>query len=244
MVVTECSNSEISTDSTSDCSYGSGNGFQLAELSMFAKRLQAACEPTEDGFRGAVEGQYAYKDCDEYYQGRYQAMCTGGQLTNIQNNCSPMAVYGIDYGTEFITISQKTDFSYTPTVSGAEYSCTISPELPTGVSFEASTGRIYGRYDEISSFTYTVTCTNVAGSYSSKLTLSFIEKSGLDLWVWIIMVVLIVIIILVLVLCIVNRMKSKKIKSGHSKLDKKASSKAKAASSRRGADGSAKAVKV
>ena len=93
LVATECANTEI--DTSSYYSYGSGNGFQLAELGLYAKRLQAACEPEKNGFGGAVEGGYAYKDCDQYYQGRYQALCTGGQLTNIVNNCSPMAVYGI-----------------------------------------------------------------------------------------------------------------------------------------------------
>ena len=245
MVVTECANTEIySYGGSCDINgSGSGTGFQLAELGMYAKRLQAACEPTNDGFRGAVEGQYAYKDCDQYYQGRYRAMCTAGQLTNIENNCSPMAVYGIEYGSEYFTITQKSDFSYTPVVKGAEYTCSISPSLPAGITFDAGTGRISGRYDEVNSFTFTVTCGNSAGKYETKIILSFIEKTGLNLWVWIVLVILILIIVGVAVLCILNRLKSKKSRAGHNKLDKKTSSRSKA-SSKRGGDGSSKAVKV
>ena len=202
MVVTECSNTAIEESKEGDCSFESGNGFQLAELSLFAKRLQAACEPSEDGFGGAVEGEYAYKDCAMYYSGRYQAMCTGGHLGAIQDNCSPMAIYGISYGSDVLTTEQKTDFSFTPVVNGAEFTCTLSPEPAEGVSFEASTGRLYGRHELISEYSYTVTCSNVAGSYSTEVKLSFTEKKGLPLWAWIVIVVVVVVVVILIIICI------------------------------------------
>ena len=215
----ECSNTDP-VESSADCSVEGGNGFQLAELSMYSKRLQAACEPTEDGYGGAVEGDYAYKDCEEYYQGKYQALCSEGQLIKIENNCYPMAIYGIEYDSEYLTIQQKTDFSFTPVVRGAEYSCFITPELPAGVSFDSETARIYGRYDEIAMFNYTVTCTNREGSYSSDIHLNFIEKTGLDTWVWIVIVVVVVILVVVLIIALVVSMSSSKKSKKNHKLEK------------------------
>lgn len=155
-----------------------------------------------------------------------------------------MAVYGVDYGSEFYTVTQKTDFSYTPVVKGVEYSCSISPETPAGITFDPRTGTISGRHEEIASYTFTITCSNSVGSANTKFTISFIEKTGLAAWAWVVMSVLLILIIAVVVFCIANRMKSKKNRSGHNKLDKKASSKAKAASSRKNAEGATKAVKV
>ncbi len=221
MSVTACANNGITSSLESSCSFGSGNGFQLAELGLYAKRLQAACEPTEDGFGGAVEGSYAYKDCAEFYQGRIQALCTGGQLTNIKELCLPMAIYNIDYGGDYISVEQGKEFSNQPVVYGVQFVCSISPELPSGVSFDPNTGRIYGKHSEIMApVTYAVTCLNDAGSYTTNVSLGFTEKAGVAAWIWILLVVLILIIVTVTVLCILNRMKSKKNKAGHNKLSK------------------------
>ena len=219
MVTTDCSNGEINLYAT-DCSSEGDSVFQLSELGLYAKRLQAACEPTEDGFNGAVEGQYAYKDCEEYYQGRYQAMCTNGNLTNIEKMCSLLPVARVSFSSDYIATEQKRDFSYTPVVEGAEFTCT-STELPAGVSFDSNTGRLYGRHDLIASYTITVTCSNTVGSATTNVTLLFTEKTGLDLWVWIVIVVLAVIVLTIVIFFITNRMKSKKNRLGH-KLDKRA----------------------
>ncbi|MGB2340999.1 MAG: putative Ig domain-containing protein, partial [Candidatus Poseidoniaceae archaeon] len=63
--------------------------------------------------------------------------------------------------------------SVTPTASGgAVSSWSISPSLPTGLTFESSNGTIWGTPTEVSSSTsYTVTATNPGGSGTTTITI-------------------------------------------------------------------------
>ena len=221
--------------------------FQLSEFGLYTKHLVAACPPAND-FSGAVDHGYAYKMCPMYKSGRIQALCTGGQLGTPEDLCVNDPIRSIYYTSPVLNVYTRTAFYFDLTVEGLDYSCYTEPSsLSYGIQFDRKTGRLFGEVSEIfTNYGFTVYCTNPSTltPVSTKVFINSTEKPGLPIWVWIFFAVIAVIIILVLVLCIANRMKSTKSKAGHSKLDKKASSKAKAASSRRGADGTAKAVKV
>ncbi|KAK8808449.1 hypothetical protein WA158_008350 [Blastocystis sp. Blastoise] len=243
----ECDNSNLgSSDTDENCEYSAGvQGFQLAEISMYTKNINGACNPDEaKGWGGALEGAYAYKNCAAYYQGRIQALCTNGVRGTEESYCTVMTPQRIRYSTKMMNVYKGVAFSYVPQVSAAEFTCSIDATLPTGINFDTKTGTISGTAAEIfESQTYLVTCTNTAGSVETEVYISSTEKPGLPIYAWIIIGILAVIIVGVVVLCIINRTKSRKNK-GHSNLDKKISSKARSGSKKGGENTAAKTVKV
>ena len=208
MVVTECINQEISEPSL-DCGFGSNISFQLAEWGLYAKNQVASCKPTEDGFDGALEGQYTYKDCELYYEGVYKAKCVGGELVDITNECTPKAVAHVSYGDSIRFVLQSHSFSFTPVVEGAEYTCSISPSLPFGVNFDPSTGTISGKYSATEQYSYRVECYNKIGSASTSISIHVLEYRSPYL-VWIILAIVIVLSLVFLTLYIINRVKMQK----------------------------------
>ncbi|MCP5500265.1 MAG: putative Ig domain-containing protein [Leptospiraceae bacterium] len=75
--------------------------------------------------------------------------------------------------TQSLTVGSSSTIS--PTVSGTVNSFSISPSLPSGLSFNSSTGLISGTPSvSLSSTVFTVTATNIAGSVSTSLTLSIL----------------------------------------------------------------------
>lgn len=65
-----------------------------------------------------------------------------------------------------------------PTVTGNGITYSISPALPTGISFNTSTGAITGTYtqNEGSTSAYTITATNAGGNTTANVTLTFFGK--------------------------------------------------------------------
>ncbi|KAK8803296.1 hypothetical protein WA158_000990 [Blastocystis sp. Blastoise] len=248
MKVTGCNNRAISTSTSSEgtvCDVGTtGQGSQLAEFGLYAKRISGACQPdVTKGWGGALEGDFAYKNCAAYYQGRIQAKCTNGVRGPEESHCSVMTPQRIRYSTKMMNIYKGYDFSYEAQVSAAEYTCSADATLPSGVNLDTKTARIYGKASNIfESQTFVITCTNVAGSISTEVYIASTEKPGLPIYAWIIIGILAVIILGVVVLCILNRTKSRKNK-GHANLDKKISSKARSAS-KKGDSAATKTVKV
>ncbi|KAK8803400.1 hypothetical protein WA158_001094 [Blastocystis sp. Blastoise] len=226
MKVNGCNNEAISTASSSEgvgCDIGAaGQGLQLAELGLYAKRITGACNPDgTNGWGGALEGDYAYKNCPSYYEGRIQALCTNGVRGPEDPKCNLMKPQRIRYSTKMMNVYKGDSFSYDCQVSAANFVCSTSPSLPDGVSIEANTGRIYGKVRTVmNSVSYTVTCENSAGSISTEIFIAAIEKPGLPVYAWVIIAILAFIIIAIVVLCIINRTKSRKNK-GHTNLDKK-----------------------
>jgi len=65
----------------------------------------------------------------------------------------------------------------TPTVSGTVTTYTLDYGLPTGFTFNATTGQIGGTASRVTpTGTYTVTATNSAGSTSTKITITVNDK--------------------------------------------------------------------
>ncbi|KAK8812269.1 hypothetical protein WA158_007503 [Blastocystis sp. Blastoise] len=248
MKVTGCTNSAISSSTSYEgttCDVTSaGQGFQIAELGLYTKRITAACQPDEaNGWGGALNGDYAYKNCPSYYQGRIQALCTNSVKGSEEKYCTVMAPQRIRYSTKMMNVYKGVAFSYVPQVSAAEYTCSADATLPNGISLDSATGTISGTASEIfASTTFVITCTNTAGSTNTEVYISSTEKPGLPIYAWIIIGILAVIILGVVILCILNRTKSRKNK-GHSNLDKKISTKGKSAS-KKGDNNAAKTVKV
>ncbi|KAK8803411.1 hypothetical protein WA158_001105 [Blastocystis sp. Blastoise] len=208
MIVEECSD-PINQYSERLCTDGDIK-FQLAELGLYTKRITGACQPDEaNGWGGALEGDYAYKNCPTYYEGRIQALCTNGVLGDISNTCTVMKPQKITYPNKILLIIKNRDFSTTPVVHAAEYTCSAEDNLPQGIVLDRETGTLFGKSPNVfNSLTITVTCSNKRGSASTELFISCEEEPPLPIWVWIISA-LAAILIIIIILCIFNRMKSR-----------------------------------
>ena len=216
LVALECNNQRISHQTAStevDCELEAGLfGFQLSELALYSSRIQASCYP-KDGFGGAIEGEMAYKDCDEYYIGRISASCVDGNYSNITDYCVPGPVYSISYGSDTLVVYNGFPFSFTPIVEGVGYECSYEGVLFQGMSFDNETGTISGTVTSVfSAIQLTVSCSTK--KYPTPATavvyISSVEKFLLPIYIWIIIFVLVVMIFMVVVLVVVFRRKSRK----------------------------------
>ncbi|KAK8801175.1 hypothetical protein WA158_001945 [Blastocystis sp. Blastoise] len=229
LVITQCNNLVIgSSVSPNEMFCGDEyeeQGYQFAELMLFSKKVYYSCAPTADGFGGAMEGAYAYKDCPSYYQGRIEALCTNGKLGTKNTFCTLMKPTIINYTHENSTllfyIGQDT--SYIPAINGAELTCISTPSLPEGLVLDKSTGSISG--DPTNEFTntlVTISCSNTQGSISTVISLSSVHTPGLALWIWIVIALVIVIIIVVVIVIIVKNIHSSSSSSSDNSTKKKA----------------------
>ncbi|KAK8810619.1 hypothetical protein WA158_007194 [Blastocystis sp. Blastoise] len=231
MVVTECKNTNIEAlthEKEKNCVLTSGTkGVQISELSLYAKQITASCYPTQDGMSGAIEGQNGYKDCPQYYEGRIEALCQNGEYKNTTDYCVPMTPYLLQYPQNHYSLFVKEQINIKPIVAGVKYNCISEPLLPSGLTLEASTGIISG--STTTTFieeSYSITCSNHAGSISTTLYFASIQKEGIPIWGWILIAILALFIIALAVFCIVNRCKGKNSKSvNHKKLEKKSNMK-------------------
>ncbi len=171
----------------SDVCYPNGvKHFQLAEFALYSKSLEAACPPTEDGFGGALEGQYAYKACAAYQNGQIQALCLNGQLGAPENLCVDAPIASIAYPAPSFSIFISEPFSYDLTVEGLNYSCYTAPAvLEHGIQVDPATGRLFGETTEVfSNYSFTVYCTNANTPVPVSTTVSITSagKPGLPVW--------------------------------------------------------------
>jgi hypothetical protein len=110
---------------------------------------------------------------------------TGGSTTaSLSITVNDMAPGSLSYTTPNIYTLGTPISTLSPTISGgAVTSYTISPALPTGLTFNTTTGVISGTPTVISSATiYTVTATNTGGSTTASLsiTVNDVAPSGLN----------------------------------------------------------------
>ena len=219
--VTECNNTPIGSaeSSTEKNCKSRGSSVQLVDIGLYTTYVEPSCPP-QDGFSGALEGQYAYKDCDLYYEGTYEALCLDGQLLQAVDHCSLMKPYAILYSSSILDFIQGNYAQFIPTVHAIKYTC-ASTELPTGISMDSSTGMLYGETKEtFVNFRVNVTCTNPAGSVSTFIKLNSFKQFSIPAFVWVIIFFLFLIVLAIISYCIYKRMKKPKLK-GEFKAPKK-----------------------
>ncbi|KAK8791028.1 hypothetical protein WA158_005659 [Blastocystis sp. Blastoise] len=245
----QCGNIAIDPEgywAESECGLTGQQGFQLAEIGLYSKKVSGACKPTTDGFSGSVEGGHAYKECPLYKEGRIEALCTSGVLGTPIDYCVNSKPASITYNPDVLTVYKGYDFSITPIVAALDYVCSANvTAIPTGVNFNTATGAFSGKTSTLfESQKITVTCTNKAGFITQDFFIVSIEKPGIPIWAWIVIVVLALIIIGTISFCIFIRTKSRKNK-GHNNLDNKKSTSSKIKSSSKKTPGDAnKPVKI
>ena len=141
--------------------------FALFVLVLAGCMIQTAQGTCTDSVFGTVEdGETAYAACPTNQDGYQSALCTAGTYGEADvSHCTERSItifsYGIDsasfiVGREISPISLLTD--------GSISTYSILPELPSGLSFETSTGVISGNPTEASEAqAYTVSSTLTAG---------------------------------------------------------------------------------
>ncbi|KAK8815432.1 hypothetical protein WA158_003644 [Blastocystis sp. Blastoise] len=215
-IVTNCDNNPIDDASETDtfCLYdrSSSKGIQLAELTLGVKLVTHVCLPI-DGFGGALEGQYALKNCAIYYQGWIQRLCKEGKLEEETKYCALLAPAGIIYTPSTIIGYDNRPINIAPLVKAAEYSCSITPSLPAGLSMDINgiiSGNPRGIYD---SNIYNVTCHNKVGELTVSINLTILPNGDLPTWIIAVIGIIIVLSLLIIVSCIVHRTKKIKIRT-------------------------------
>ncbi|KAK8809865.1 hypothetical protein WA158_000808 [Blastocystis sp. Blastoise] len=222
--VTECNNKPLIQYGTSEpsCYYtmttstGSTTtvlnqyGYQLAEFSLYAKKVIANCPNMEsiNGFQGALEGQYSYKSCPQYYTGRIQSKCIQGEYQKEEIYCTEIAPTLILYSKSLFTLISDESFSYIPTINADHIQCSNQPNFPDGIYFKTDTGEIYGKINTLfNQLTFNITCKNSVGSVSTIIYLIGVENTNQSIWIYIILVLLLLVAVLLIILCIINRTK-------------------------------------
>ena len=99
----------------------------------------------------------------------------GSDTATVTITVNAVTPSGLDYDPDSFTLTNGTAMtSVTPTVNGgAITSWSISPSLPSGLTFETSNGTVWGRPTIVSSTTtYTITATNTGGSDTATVTIT------------------------------------------------------------------------
>ncbi|KAK8803339.1 hypothetical protein WA158_001033 [Blastocystis sp. Blastoise] len=214
--VTSCYNTPVDSMEYSNCyyandfsSYDGSWGFHLGDFVFTTKKLGNTCDRV-DGYTAAVNNGYATKECDLYYAGKLQRKCTDGVLGPVQDYCTPDVPASISYSKKVSSFTVgKTIVPLVATVAGAEYTCTIEPELPIGMMFDTETGSISGTpNNELEASSYYITCSNSAGEVSTEIIFSVVQGESLPIVEYIIVGVFIILAALVLILIIVKRTSS------------------------------------
>ncbi|KAK8803502.1 hypothetical protein WA158_001196 [Blastocystis sp. Blastoise] len=164
MVVTECNNPSLSSDSY--C--GDGN-IQLSEWGLYIDRIGSVC--AADGeYSAALEGDYSYKSCPTGYSGYKRRQCSNGVLGTEESLCILVEPSELSYSGSPFTFYKNIPLNIYATIAGAELTVSISPSLPSGIVLNTVTGALSGTPLVESSLTeYTITATNSAGSISATI---------------------------------------------------------------------------
>ena len=236
LVVTECNNVENSMNCDN---WGATKRFQLADFYMFTKLIPSTeyCRPEGD-FEGALNGDTAYANCPNLYEGTRSRYCNNGTFLAEVTACYPEIPKGIDYGATTLELTQNKAVNIIPTIIGAEVTVTSFPTLPAGLELVASTGAITGKPTTVQeSKKYTISVTNEGGTITTTINIVVVEAPvNYTLIILIIVIVIIVIIAIIVLFMLLGKKKSgskksmpKSAKSGKAPAPKPAQVKTKAA---------------
>ena len=217
VTVTECNNPALQT-----FSYCSNKDIQLSEIGLYTSIIPLSC-PAADGFSGAPNNGYGYKNCEIGYQGYQRRACTSGVFSpEPQRYCTLIAPKAIRYGAKsYVFETGKANTIPAPFVIAAEHHFNVSQAIP-GITFDKKTGSFSGiPASDFNETTVVVTVYNAMGSMSTDITISSKTPAGgmngAMITIVVIAVIIIIIFIAVLVFCIYNR--TKRTNKNHKKLN-------------------------
>ena len=205
-----CGNKPLSDQEESTCYTfeGAKQGFQLSEIGLYANEVQKSCNATSDGYRPAMNGQYAFKSCPPLYYGEYRRLCSNGVLGKEYKHCEITAPRSLTYSPEPYVFKKGDSISIVPELVAVEVNCSMIPDLPSSLKFDFPTASISGVANEVSNATvYTVFCANAKGFVRSSFVLQ-INDNRLPTWVYVAFGILGGIIVIGIGLAVGCRMKS------------------------------------
>ena len=157
---------------------GCDEGVECGELYLYVKSIATAntCAPGES-IRGAFNGEtLSSVDCGAGYSGTTTATCNNNVFSYSRSSCTLLAPTQLAYEASSFNLPLYKQFELVPTVTGAEITYSIDPSLPSGITFNPSTGVISGMPLALLEQTYTVTATNAEGSTTTTITLNFVNN--------------------------------------------------------------------
>ena len=191
--------------------WGATKRFQLADFYLFTKLIASSeyCRPDGD-FEGAMNGDTAYADCPNLYEGTRSRYCNNGTFLDEVTSCYPSIPQGIDYGVTTLELTQNKEVNIVPTIIGVEVTVTSFPTLPAGLTLVPSTGAITGKPTFVQeSRKYTISVANESGTIMTTISILVLEAPvNYVLIVLIVVVAIIVIVAIVVLIVLLNKKKS------------------------------------
>lgn len=188
---------------------GTSAGFALSSVGLYSTVIENACS-AQNGYAGAVNGTYAYKNCPDYYFGRVYARCINGSFLPDESECEVYAPTKVHYSTSPLQVVSGKYFEMKGQVEAAEFTCKSEPALPAGVSINPTTGDIYGTTTTVFDYlSFHITCSNSAGSTTTTIFLSSAEPESIDFIMLALIIVLVALIIAIVVVIVTNLTKGK-----------------------------------
>lgn len=181
-------------------------GLEVAEIELYATKIEKYCPALED-YDAQVVGERSYMNCDLFYTGYKYRECMEDLTFGPEvKNCEADYPMGIIYSKEkYVVTVLQTFTTGQPTIMAADYTLTISPALPGGLSFNNQTGIITGAVGQIlEPQEYKITVVNHKGSVSTTISLSYRAppaSKGLSIAA----IVIAIVIVIVLILCYLKK---------------------------------------
>ena len=210
--VTQCNNPALSEtmDGPDRCKE---RRLQLADWYLFSKYISAEsyCQAV-DGYEPALNGDHSYTPCTGFYEGFKKRLCENGVFGEEISECRVAAPAGISYPQTEITIYQnKVMDPITPQIIAAEFTVTVFPALPVGLSLDKTTGTISGTPTTIQEARkYAIHVKNDAGSKDTSIMITIVEPPTNWLLIIIIAVVVVIVIVVIVVLIMSKKKDDKK----------------------------------
>ena len=137
--------------------------------------------PAMDSFPETVDGQTASSTtaCPEGMTGTATRVCNNGHFGDINiSACTPLTPAGLNYSPYSINVKVGEAVFAKPSYTNTVTSFSISPSLPTGLTFDQTTGAIRGSsaVAVVNSY-HTITATNASGSTTASITINISNAS-------------------------------------------------------------------